>query len=48
MVAVTVGEVYLYLRQYQVAHGLIADAYPTQAMLTLLDSDATKAATKID
>ncbi|MEO8894669.1 MAG: lytic murein transglycosylase [Rhizomicrobium sp.] len=36
------------LRQYQVAHGLIADAYPTQVMLTLLDVDATKATTKID
>jgi len=32
----------LALRQYQAAHGLIADAYPTQAMLTLLDSDAGK------
>lgn len=36
------------LRQYQSSRGLIADAYPTQAMLTLLDSDATKATTKID
>ena len=36
----------LALRQYQAAHGLIADAYPTQAMLTLLDSDAGKAAPK--
>ncbi|MES2254111.1 MAG: lytic murein transglycosylase [Pseudomonadota bacterium] len=36
------------LRQYQVAHGLVADAYPTQAVLTLLDADATKATTKAD
>lgn len=36
------------LRQYQTSRGLIADAYPTQAMLTLLDSDATKATTKGD
>jgi membrane-bound lytic murein transglycosylase B len=36
------------LRQYQVSRGLIADAYPTQAMLTLLDGEATKAASKID
>jgi membrane-bound lytic murein transglycosylase B len=32
----------LALRQYQAAHGLVADAYPTQAMLTLLDGDAGK------
>ncbi len=36
------------LRQYQATHGMIADAYPTQAMLTLLDDDAAKAAAKID
>jgi membrane-bound lytic murein transglycosylase B len=36
------------LRQYQITRGLIADAYPTQAILTLLDSEATKATTKID
>lgn len=36
------------LRQYQSSRGLIADAYPTQAMLTLLDGDATKATTKVD
>jgi membrane-bound lytic murein transglycosylase B len=36
------------LRQYQVAHGLVADAYPTHAVLTLLDTDATKATTKVD
>jgi membrane-bound lytic murein transglycosylase B len=36
------------LRQYQVAHGLIADAYPTQAMLSLLDTDASKAAARTD
>jgi len=36
------------LRQYQAAHGLIADAYPTQAMLALLDTDASKAAPKTD
>ena len=38
----------LALRQYQAAHGLIADAYPTQAMLALLDSAASKAAPKTD
>ena len=32
------------LRQYQAAHGLVADAYPTMAMLSLLDTDASKAA----
>ena len=32
------------LRQYQAAHGLIADAYPTVAMLALLDTDASKVA----
>jgi membrane-bound lytic murein transglycosylase B len=32
------------LRQYQLAHGLAADAYPTQAMLALLDQDASKVA----
>ena len=32
------------LRQYQTTHGLIADAYPTAAMLALLDTDASKAA----
>ena len=32
------------LRQYQATHGLIADAYPTQALLSLLDTDASKAA----
>ena len=31
------------LRQYQAAHGLAADAYPTAAMLALLDTDASKA-----
>jgi membrane-bound lytic murein transglycosylase B len=31
------------LRQYQAAHGLTADAYPTAAMLALLDTDASKA-----
>ena len=31
------------LRQYQAAHGLAADAYPTPAMLALLDTDASKA-----
>ena len=30
------------LRQYQVAHGLPADAYPTREMLALLDNDASK------
>jgi membrane-bound lytic murein transglycosylase B len=30
------------LRQYQVAHGLPADAYPTADMLALLDNDASK------
>ena len=32
------------LRQYQLAHGLPADAYPTAEMLALLDNDASKAA----
>jgi membrane-bound lytic murein transglycosylase B len=32
------------LRQYQVAHGLAADAYPTSDMLALLDNDASKVA----
>jgi peptidoglycan lytic transglycosylase B len=32
------------LRQYQVAHGLAADAYPTADMLALLDNDAGKVA----
>ena len=32
------------LRQYQVAHGLAADAYPTADMLALLDNDANKVA----
>ncbi|HEV7960710.1 MAG TPA: lytic murein transglycosylase [Rhizomicrobium sp.] len=32
------------LRQYQLAHGLPADAYPTAAMLALLDNDSSKAA----
>jgi membrane-bound lytic murein transglycosylase B len=36
------------LRDYQASRGLIADAYPTQAMLSLLDTDATKATSKID
>jgi len=36
------------LRQYQVSRGLVADAYPTQAMLALLDTDASKAAPKTD
>jgi membrane-bound lytic murein transglycosylase B len=36
------------LRQYQATHGLVADAYPTQAMLSLLDTDATRATTKTD
>jgi membrane-bound lytic murein transglycosylase B len=36
------------LRQYQVSHDLLADAYPTQAMLVLLDTDASKAAPKTD
>jgi len=31
------------LRQYQLAHSLPADAYPTASMLALLDSDASKA-----
>jgi membrane-bound lytic murein transglycosylase B len=31
------------LRQYQAAHGLAADGYPTAAILALLDSDASKA-----
>jgi membrane-bound lytic murein transglycosylase B len=31
------------LRQYQTAHGLPADAYPTADILILLDSDASKA-----
>jgi membrane-bound lytic murein transglycosylase B len=31
------------LRQYQAAHGLTADAYPTAAMLALLDTDASRA-----
>jgi membrane-bound lytic murein transglycosylase B len=31
------------LRQYQITHGMVADAYPTQAMLTALDADAAKA-----
>jgi membrane-bound lytic murein transglycosylase B len=30
------------LRQYQMAHGLAADAYPTAAMLVLLDADISK------
>jgi membrane-bound lytic murein transglycosylase B len=30
------------LRQYQLAHGLPADAYPTWEMLALLDNDASK------
>lgn len=30
------------LRQYQVAHGLLADAYPTFEMLALLDEDVSK------
>jgi membrane-bound lytic murein transglycosylase B len=30
------------LRQYQIAHGLAADAYPTADMLALLDNDASK------
>lgn len=33
------------LRQYQLAHGLPADAYPTAGTLALLDSDASKTAT---
>jgi len=36
------------LRQYQIAHGLIADAYPTMALLTSLDGDAARATTKVD
>lgn len=32
------------LRQYQLAHGLPADAYPTAVMLALLDNDASNAA----
>ena len=32
------------LRQYQVAHGLAADAYPTADMLALMDNDASKVA----
>jgi hypothetical protein len=32
------------LRQYQLAHGLAADAYPTADMLALLDNDASKVA----
>jgi membrane-bound lytic murein transglycosylase B len=31
------------LRQYQIAHGMVADGYPNQAMLTALDQDAAKA-----
>lgn len=31
------------LRQYQLAHGFVADAYPTAEMLALLDNDASKA-----
>jgi membrane-bound lytic murein transglycosylase B len=38
----------LALRQYQVSRGLIADAYPNQAMLALLDTDASKVAPKTD
>ncbi|HUO03057.1 MAG TPA: peptidoglycan-binding protein, partial [Rhizomicrobium sp.] len=34
------------LRQYQVAHGLPADAYPTADMLALLDNDASKTGTR--
>jgi membrane-bound lytic murein transglycosylase B len=30
------------LRQYQLAHDLVADAYPTAEMLALLDEDASK------
>ena len=36
------------LRQYQAAHGMIADAYPSQSMLALLDTDASKIAVKTD
>jgi membrane-bound lytic murein transglycosylase B len=32
------------LRQYQMAHGLAADAYPTADMLALLDNDTSKVA----
>ncbi|MGH6828134.1 MAG: lytic murein transglycosylase [Rhizomicrobium sp.] len=35
------------LRQYQLAHGLTADAYPTQAMLTRLDEAAGNAVDSI-
>ena len=36
------------LRQYQTAHGFVADAYPTQAMLAVLDNDASKVMPKTD
>ena len=36
------------LRQYQASQGLVADAYPTQAMLAMLDIDASKPAPKTD
>ena len=36
------------LRQYQASRGLVADAYPTQAMLAMLDIDASKPAPKTD
>jgi membrane-bound lytic murein transglycosylase B len=36
------------LRQYQASRGLVADAYPTQAMLAMLDNDASKPAPKTD
>ena len=36
------------LRQYQVSRGLIADAYPDQAMLARLDDDAAKLGPKTD
>ena len=36
------------LRQYQVSRGLIADAYPTLAVLALLDNDASKAVSRTD
>jgi membrane-bound lytic murein transglycosylase B len=36
------------LRQYQMARGLPADAYPTASMLALLDNDASKRASPVE
>jgi membrane-bound lytic murein transglycosylase B len=36
------------LRQYQLAHGLPADAYPTASMLAQLDNDAGKQASPVE